>query len=238
MLELVDNGLDHRPFAHQQFIPKGPQMVLHVFAQPGDELKPLFKEQFAQGSGNVATIPEQLATQVFDHGSNGSAIIDLAGSQTTGQHLAVIIDGQVQFEAEEPAHARLATSGIRRKDALSTDPFGVTDLQRSRVDEADARAGSVAALQIGEHRNHHGWNERDQARIAHQVRKFLGQMHLDMLRVIGFKSTIVRLMKVNENGHHLTWAQLAFALSPLAGLQLSRFPWWLKAEPQVIDSTK
>jgi hypothetical protein len=45
-------------------------------------------------------------------------------------------------------------------------------------------------------------------------------------------------MKVNENGHHLTWAQLAFALAPLAGLQWSRFPLWLKAEPKVIDSTK
>jgi hypothetical protein len=63
ILELVDNGLNNGPFAYQQFIRKVHQMVLDVFAQPGDELESLFKEQMHQGSRNVATIPEQLAAQ-------------------------------------------------------------------------------------------------------------------------------------------------------------------------------
>ena len=46
----------------------------------------------------------------------------------------------MQLETKEPAHAALATLGIRHKDAVLTDPFGVTDFQRRRVDEADACA--------------------------------------------------------------------------------------------------
>ena len=54
IFELVDNGLDNGSFAQQQFIRKVHEMVFHVFTQSGDELKPLFKEQVRQGSGNIA----------------------------------------------------------------------------------------------------------------------------------------------------------------------------------------
>src|SRR5215469_7230783 len=114
-------------------------MILHVFAQPGDELKSLFKEQLRERCGNVATIAAQLAAQPFHQVGNRGSIIDVACSQTAGKPLASIIDGQVQQTAKEPAHARLATSSIRGKDAVSTDAFGITDVQRGRVDETDAR---------------------------------------------------------------------------------------------------
>ena len=42
ILELIDNGLDNRSFAQQQFIRKVHEMVLHVFTQSGDELESLF----------------------------------------------------------------------------------------------------------------------------------------------------------------------------------------------------
>src|SRR5437764_15080865 len=110
-------------------------------------MQPVFKEQLREGSRDVAAIPKQLAPQPFDHARHRSAIIDIAGSQTTSQQVASIIDGQVQFEAVKPAHARLATFGVGRKDAMLTDPFGITDFQRSRVNEADAGASSIATLQ-------------------------------------------------------------------------------------------
>lgn len=58
-------------------------MILHVFAQPGDELESLFKEPLREGSGDVAAIPKEFATQPFHHVRHGSAIIDIAWSQTT-----------------------------------------------------------------------------------------------------------------------------------------------------------
>lgn len=125
-----------------QFIREMHELILHVLAQPGDELEPVFKEQLREGSGNVAAIPKQLAPQSFDQARHRSAIIDIARSQTTRKPLASIIDGQVEFEAVKPAHAGFAAFGIGGKDAMPTDPFGITDLQRSRVNEADAGASS------------------------------------------------------------------------------------------------
>ena len=121
IFELVDNGLDNGSFAQQQFIRKVHEMVFHVFTQSGDELKPLFKEQVRQGSGNIAAIPEQLATQMFDHASNGSAIIDVARSETKGQEFALIIDDQVQLEAEEPADRGLPPLGQPGEHAVLGD---------------------------------------------------------------------------------------------------------------------
>lgn|SRR5579875_1288 len=238
ILELVDNGLNDCPFAYQQLIGKVHQMVLHVFAQPGHQMQPLFKEQLRQGKGNVATIPKQLAAQPFHQSWNRRAIIDVAWRQTTSQQFASIIDGQVQFKPKEPSHARLAAPGIGGKDAMLTDPLGITDCQGRRINEADAGAGSKAALEIGEHRNHHGGNERDKAWITHQMRKFLRQMHLNMFGVVRLEGSIVRLMKMNQNRHHLTWTELARTLSLFASLHLGGFPVWLKAYHEVIDITK
>lgn len=209
-------------------------MVLHVFAQPSDELESLFKEQLREGSRNVATIPKQLAAQVFHQVGNWRAIIDVARSQTTRQQLTSIIDGQVQFKAKEPAHARFATPGIHRKDAMLADPFGVTDLQRSRVNEADARAGSIAALQVSEQGNQHPWHESNKALIAHQMRKFAAEMGLDMLDVVRLERAIVRLVKMDQNRHHLTWAELTRPRSLLATLRSASFPVRLKAQQNMV----
>jgi hypothetical protein len=105
----------------------------------------LFKEQLRQRSRNVAAIAKELASQVFHQSWNRSAIIDVAGSQTISQQLTSITRGQVQFIPKEPPHARFATAGVRSKDTVSTDPFWVTDLQRSRVNEADAVQARILA---------------------------------------------------------------------------------------------
>ncbi len=91
-------------------------------------MEPVFKKQFGQGCGDVAAIPKQLAAQAFDHLRNRSAIIDIAGRQTTGEQLTTIIDGQVQLEAVKPTHTGLATLSISGKDVVLADPFGITDL--------------------------------------------------------------------------------------------------------------
>ncbi len=155
ILELVDDGLDNRPFAQQQLIRQVHELVFHVFAQPSDELKSLFKEQLGERSGNVAAIPKQLAAQPFDQLWHRSAIIDVARSQTARQQVAAVIDRQVQFKAEKPAHRRLAAPGIGGKDAMLTDALGITDFQRGGIDETDAGAGAIAALQVGQQRHQH-----------------------------------------------------------------------------------
>ena len=106
------------------------KVIFHVFAQPGDEMESLFKEQGGQGSRNVTTIPEELATQFFDHRGNRLTIIDIAWGKPSRQQFALVIDRQVQFKPKEPAHTALAPLGISRKDPVLVDPFGITDFQR------------------------------------------------------------------------------------------------------------
>jgi hypothetical protein len=107
IFEIVNIG----SFAQHQLIGKGHKMVLHVCAPPLDELKSLFKQQFAQGSGNVAAIPKEPAAQSFDHLGNRSAVIDIAWRQTTGQQFPLLVDDQMQLKAKEPAHAGLVPCG-------------------------------------------------------------------------------------------------------------------------------
>jgi hypothetical protein len=104
--------------------------------------------------------------------------------------------------------------------------------------EADARAGPKSALQVRKHRNQHTWNESDKALITHQARKFTSEVNLDMLGVIRLEGPIMRLMKMDQNRYHLTWAELTRAFSLFASLQPAGFPVRLKAQQEVIDSTK
>jgi hypothetical protein len=41
-------------------------MVLHVFAQPNDEVQSLFKEQVRQGSRDVTPISKELASELLN----------------------------------------------------------------------------------------------------------------------------------------------------------------------------
>ncbi len=63
-------------------------------------------------------------------------------------------------------------------------------------------------------------------------------MPLDVLHVIGFKGPIVRLMKMDQNGHDFTWAQLPLPFTLPPGCQLVGFPLGFKAEPKIIDITE
>lgn len=81
-------------------------------------MQPVFKEQGGQGSRDVATIPNELATQAPNHLRNRGAIIDIAWSQATREQLAAIVDRQVQLEAIKPPHRRFAALGIQSKHAM------------------------------------------------------------------------------------------------------------------------
>src|SRR5579859_5274248 len=59
VFELVNDGLNNGPFAQQELVRQRHELVFHVFAQSGDELESLFKEELRERSGNVAAISEQ-----------------------------------------------------------------------------------------------------------------------------------------------------------------------------------
>src|SRR5579875_151038 len=238
ILELINNRLNDRSFAHQEFIRKVHQVVFHVVAQMRDEVESLLFEQGGQGSRDVPSVADQLAAKVFDHLGNRRAIIDVAWRQAAGEQLTALVDRQVRLESVQPAHRRFASPGIGGKDPVLRDAFGIAHFQRRRVNETDACTNAIAALQVGQHRDHHGGNQRYKAGITHQVQKFATQMYLHILRVIGFKRSIVRLVKVNQNGHHFAGPKLAGPLTLFAHRELTRFHLRQKAEHEIIDSTE
>ena len=66
------------------------------------------------------------------------AIIDVAGGELPGQQFAVMIDDQMQLEAEEPANRVLAPLRQPSKDAVLMDARILADGNRSRIHKADA----------------------------------------------------------------------------------------------------
>ena len=94
-------------------------------------------------------------------------IIDVAWGQAERQDLALIIDDQVELEAVKPADRGLATSGTSIKNAMLMDASVVTDGQRGRFDEADARTLTQLRVQVGHQWHQHRGHQLDKARIAH-----------------------------------------------------------------------
>lgn len=111
----------------------------------------------------------------------------------------------MQLGPEEPAHRGLPASRLTGKDSMVLDPFGIANVQRGGVNKADASTTSIPMLQIGEQRDHHLRNQGDKARIADQIGKLTRQVDLDVLSVIRVEYSIVRLMKMNQDRHDLTW---------------------------------
>ena len=89
----------------------------------------------------------------------------------------------------------------------------------------------VSALQIGKHRHQHVWDQCHKAGIAHQMGKFTCEMNLHMFRRVGFERPIVRLMTMNENGHHLAWVQLTRSLPLFSCCELDRLQVCSEVEP-------
>jgi hypothetical protein len=121
---------------------------------------------------------------------------------------------------------------------MLTNPFGIADFIRSRINEADACTVSIADLQVGQQRNLDRGNQSHKTLIADQMRKFSAQMDLHLFSVIGFERAIVRLVKMNQNSHHFTWMQLASPHPLLAALHQAFPPLRFKTEPEIIDSAK
>ena len=135
VFELIGDGLDDGTVAQQEFVGPIEQTVVHLFAQLGDELQSLGHQQvLGQGLREVAFIAKKLAEQALGELGNRMPIIDVAWSEAEGQDLALIIDDQVQFQAEEPAglsscHARLAR---QRRDGSGCGRCGRRPAQWSR----------------------------------------------------------------------------------------------------------
>ncbi len=111
VLELVVDALNERPLAKQQFVGVGEPPFAHVLAHFGDQPQPMGREElFGERLGDIVAVAEELPEQASRQAGNGTAVIDIAWGQAHGQHLAAVVDHQMQLEPIEPADRGLAAA--------------------------------------------------------------------------------------------------------------------------------
>jgi hypothetical protein len=129
VFELIVDGLDDGPLAQQELIREGEQPIVHFFAQLGDEAKSLGdQELLRQRLREITLITIEAPKEPAGEFRNRAPIIDIAGSQTEGQQVALGISDQVQLEAIEPADRSLPACSTSLKDAVLMDAGVVADL--------------------------------------------------------------------------------------------------------------
>ncbi len=78
------------------------------------------------------------------------------------------------------------------------------------------------AAQIGAQRDSRVWDQRREARIAHQIGKLRALTAAHVLQAIGFEVAAVRLVESDEDSHDFAQAQLTWALACLQTSCLER----------------
>lgn len=211
VLQLVGYRLNKGSLAQHKLVKQSQQTVLHVLAQAGNKLYILLEKLVSQGLRNVALVAEQLAKEVFGQMGYRLAVIDIAGRQVESQQLAAIVDDQVQFEAEEPAHRRLASGRQTIKHPVSLDSPVVTNGQRGGIDKGNASDRSQPCFQIETQRPECLRHEFNEPGVADQMRKLAPQVFHDILGVIGLEIAIAGHVEVNDDRHDLADGQARFA---------------------------
>lgn len=108
ILELVDDGFNDGALTEQELVAQQHQLVLHIGFELGNQFNPLLSELVTQRFGEVALVAKQFTEQAFDQLGNWLTVIDIAASDTNGKQFAPVIDDEMEFETEEPAHRGLA----------------------------------------------------------------------------------------------------------------------------------
>jgi hypothetical protein len=113
----------------------------------------------------------------------------------------------MELEAIEPPHRGLATAGVDPKHAVLLDPRGMTDGERSRVDEADARAGPQLRVQIDRQGNKEARHQLHEAGVTEEARKILAEGGLHVTGVERLEGAIAGLLEENQDGQDLRRVQ-------------------------------
>src|SRR5436309_3119713 len=132
----------------------------------------LSEQLLKQGLRSVAFIAKELAPEPFDQTRHWFAVIDIAGGEHKREQFALIVDDQMQFEAEIVADTALATRGLPIKYFMMQDAFVMTNRERGRIDEGHASRLPQLRQQIERHRPDRTGHQFDKSRIAHQAGKF------------------------------------------------------------------
>ncbi len=121
VFEKVDDRFDDATLMQEERITPAKEALFHRSFELGDEMKMLPEEAPSQFLGEVAFITEQAAPKVFDKGRDGNPIIHIARRDKPREEFTLLVDGEVELEAIEPAHAGLAVCRKAGKHPMRMD---------------------------------------------------------------------------------------------------------------------
>src|SRR6185312_8902424 len=148
---------------------------LHVPADAGEQRQAATQQVFGQLLADIALVAEQLAGQVAGQRWDRRGVMDIAGGQLQGDDLIVVVEDEVQLEAEEPAHRGLATLSKTGEDLVPVDAMIVADRQGRGVDVIEPGPGPQVAEQE-EHQRHEGtFLQGDEVFVTGQAGKVAAQ---------------------------------------------------------------
>src|ERR1700712_1436734 len=126
-LEGIKHGLDEKAFAEHDFVIHGHQIILHISTDTCDEMQATPPEFLEQCFVDITFVGKSLAREVPCYIVHHGSVVCVARSDFQGHDLALMIDDEVQLEAEKPPHAGLAAGGQAIEDFMAMDAAIVTD---------------------------------------------------------------------------------------------------------------
>jgi len=239
VFQLIVDGFDQHPFAQEQFVVEPDQAWFHVPLDWGEQFYTALHQPRQQVFGQIAFITDQFAKEALSQLWNWAAIIHVARGEAASEEVAAVVDDQMQFEAVKPIDRILAALGQSSKDPMVVDAAVVTDHQFGRIDKREAVTRPSTGLQVCRQWRQDGRDELHEAIVTDQPRKVPAQGRQNVPSVERLEVAIVRLMKVDQDGHNFAFGELAAALAlDLPCLEQGVFPRGSKGFPKVIDMAK
>jgi hypothetical protein len=114
----------------------------------------------------------------------------------------------------------------------------MADFQHGGVDEGYPGTLTATRQKIKEQWQQHTRHEFNKARIAHQVREFALSVWQNLDQILCLEIAILRLMKMDQDGHNFALAQVGCATTAGTSGKLLLLPTGRKSLPEIIDSTE
>src|SRR3954452_16833535 len=170
-LEDSEHGLDDEALAQHDLVAQHHQMVAHVAPDAGDQVPAALPEFGEHLTADIAFVDVELASQVPGDLVQHGAVGDVAGGDLQRHDLALVVDHDVQLEAEKPSRAGLTAVGEAVEDPVAVDAAIVADGALAWVGEVDA--GLFAAEAVQQHHQGHKQprHQADEAVIVRQIAK-------------------------------------------------------------------
>src|SRR3954452_16171755 len=202
-LEGIKDGFDDEALAQHDLVSHGHQVVPHVPADTSNEVQAALPKCLEQVLTDIAFIGVELAGQVpgdlIQHGAVGG----VAGGDFQGHDLALVVDHEVQLEAEKPPHAGLAARGQAIEDLVTVDAAIVTDGELGCSHEVDA--GLLAAEAVQQHRegDKQPGHQADEPVIVRQLVTAGAILTADAVEVEHLEVLVGREVKQHHDEQHL-----------------------------------